>query len=67
MHSMLHTKFQASEQSDFEEEDFYFFFYEFLLSQPRTPVAVPSWTCSLDLNKLDKRLLGNATYQISSI
>ena len=29
MHSMLHTKFQASEQSDFEEEDFYFFSMNF--------------------------------------
>ena len=40
---MLHTKFQASEQSGSKDEDFLIFFYVFLLFQPRTPVAGPSW------------------------
>ena len=42
--AMLHTKFQASEQSGSEEEDFLIFFYVFLWFQTRTPVAGTSWT-----------------------
>ena len=53
---MLHTKFQASESSGSEEEDFkYFSVYLYLV--PR----------DLYLYKLGKEQLGNATYQISSI
>ena len=36
-------QFQASEQSD-SEEDFRIFFYVFLLFEPWTPVAGASWT-----------------------
>ena len=41
---MLHTKFQASEPSGSEEEDFLIYFYAFLWFEPRTPSQRPSWT-----------------------
>ena len=41
---MLHTKFQASEPSGSEEEDFLIYFYAFLWFEPRTPGQRPSWT-----------------------
>ena len=34
---MLHNKFQASDESGSEEEDFWIFFYVFLWFEPRTP------------------------------
>ena len=40
---MLHSKFQGSEQSGSEEEDFLIIFLCFLWFQTRTPVAGPSW------------------------
>ena len=36
---MLHTKFQASEPSGSEEEDFLIYFYAFLRFEPRSPLA----------------------------
>ena len=39
---MLHTKFQVSGPSGSETEDF--FFYVFLLFEPRTPGPGQSWT-----------------------
>ena len=65
---MLHTKFQASEPSGSEEEDFWIFEYismNFYGSNPGPTGLGPSWT--LHFNKLRKGLLGNATYQISSL
>ena len=41
---MLYTKFQASEPSGFEEEDFLTYFYAFLWFEPRTPGQRPSST-----------------------
>ena len=34
---MLHTDFQTSEPSGFEEKDFLIYFYAFLRFEPRTP------------------------------
>ena len=34
---MLYTKFQASEPSGSEEEDFLIYFYAFLWFEPKTP------------------------------
>ena len=41
---MLYTKFQASEASGSEEEDFLIYFYAFLWFEPRTPGQRPPWT-----------------------
>ena len=68
---MLRTKCQAAEPSGSEEEDFIFLsvhFYGSSLAPPPPPLArchFGSW--DLRLNKLGKGLLGNATYQLSSI
>ena len=64
---MLHTKFQASEQSGSEEEDFLMYFYAFLWFERRTPGQRPSWTLGPSLNKLGRGALGNASYPISNI
>ena len=64
---MLYTKFQASEPSGSDEEDFLIYFYAFLWFEPRTPGQRPSLTWDLHLNKLGRGALGNATYPISSI
>ena len=60
---MLHTKFQTSGPSSYEEEDFCIYFYAFLWFDPG---AGPSWTLGPWLNKLGKGPPGNATYQITS-
>ena len=62
---MLHNKFQASEPSDSEEEEFDFSlnFYD---SIPGHPEAGPFWNLGNHLNKLGKGPLASATYQISS-
>ena len=62
---MLHIKFQTSKDSGSEEEIFdKKYFYGLNLGSPAVGhLAVRD----LRLNKLGKRLLGNATYQISSI
>ena len=63
---MLYTKFQASEPSGSEEEDFLIYFYAFLWFEPRTPGRDHLGPWDLGLNKLGKGAPGNATYQISS-
>ena len=63
---MLHIKFQTSEQSGSEEEDFDFF-YLFLCLNIGPPGAGPSCTQGPSLNKLGKGPLCNASYQTSSI
>ena len=64
---MLYTKFQASEPSGSEEEDFLIYFYAFLWFEPRTPGQRPSWILGPSLNILGRGALGNATYPISNI
>ena len=65
---MLHTKFQASEQSGSEEEVFLIFFLCISMVRNKDPLLRGNLgSCGLDLNKLSKRLLGSATYQILSI
>ena len=63
---MLYTKFQASEPSGSEEEDFLIYFYAFLWFNlgPLARDHLGPW--DLGLNKLGKGAPGNATYQISS-
>ena len=63
---MLYTKFQASEPSGSEEEDFLIYFYAFYGSNlgPLARDHLGPW--DLRLNKLGKGAPGNATYQISS-
>ena len=41
---MLHTKFQASEPSGSEEEDFLIYFYPFLWFEPTITGQRQSWT-----------------------
>ena len=41
---MLQTKVQASEPSNYEEEDFLIYFYAFLWFEPRTPGAGLFWS-----------------------
>ena len=41
---MLHTEFQASQESGFEEEDFGMFFYVVLWFKPSAPELGPFWT-----------------------
>ena len=64
---MLYTKFQASEPSGSEEEDFLIYFYAFLLLNlgPLARGHLGPW--DLHLNKLGRGALGNATYPISNI
>ena len=64
---MLYTKFQASEPSGSEEEDFLIYFYAFLWFEPRTPARGHLGPWDLHLNKLGRGALGNATYPISNI
>ena len=59
---MLHTKFQAPEQSSSEEEDFEVYF----IFEPKTPPPQGHFgSQGYHLNKLGRSLLSNATYQIS--
>ena len=58
---MLHTKFQAPEQSSSEEEDFEVYF----IFEPKTPPAAGPFRIPGPPFKLGRSLLGNATYQIS--
>ena len=64
---MLHTKFQASKPSGSEAKKFKYFSMHFsdLNQEPPGMGHLESW--DLHLNKLGKGLLGNATYQVSSI
>ena len=64
---MLHIKFQASEPNGSEEEDFLIFLYVFLWFEPRTLALGHLGPWDLHLNKHGKRLLGNATCQISNV
>ena len=64
--AMLHTKFQASEPSSSEEEDFEVYF----IFEPKTPPPPPPpqghfGSQGHHSNKLGRGPLGNATYQIS--
>ena len=61
---MLYTKFQASEPSGPEEEDFLIYFYGSNLG-PLARGHLGPW--DLHLNKLGRGALGNATYPISNI
>ena len=65
---MLHTKFQASKPSGSEEEYLLILFHVFLWFEPSTPWqgAILDPATSFE-HKRGKGLLGNATYQISSI
>ena len=63
---MLHIKFQASKPSG-SEEDFLIFFYVFLRFESRIPWQGAILDPGTSLNKIGKGLLGNASYQISSI
>ena len=64
---MLYTKFQASEPSGSDEEDFVIYFYAFLWSNlvPLARGHLGPW--DLHLNKLGRGALGNAIYPISNI
>ena len=64
---MLHIKFQASNPSGSEKEDFLIFFYVFLRFEPRIPWQGAILVPGTSLNKIGKGLLGNASYPISSI
>ena len=59
---MLHTKFQTSGLSGFEEEDFLIYFYAFPWFNLGPPGAGPFQTWDLHLFKIGKGPLGNATY-----
>ena len=61
---MLYTKFQASEPSGSEEEDFLIYFYVSNLG-PLARGHLGPW--HFHLNKLGRGALGNATYPISNI
>ena len=64
---MLYTKFQASEPSGSEEEDFLIYISMHFYGSNLGPLArdhLGPW--DLGLNKLGKGAPGNATYQISS-
>ena len=63
---MLYTKFQASEPSGSEEEDFLIYFYAFLWFDPRTPGQRLPWALGPWFEQLGKGAPGNATYQTSS-
>ena len=52
---MIHTKFQVSELSGSEEEDFLIFFYVFLWFERRTPGPNHLGLWDLYLNKLGTR------------
>ena len=60
---MLHTKFQTSGPSGFEEEDFLIYFYGLNLG-PMAWGHVGPW--DLFFNKLGNGPPGNSKYQISS-
>ena len=60
---MLHTEFQASEQNESEEKDFFYYFSMYLYGLNLGPLQQGHLgPCSLDLNELGKRPLGNARY-----
>ena len=61
---MLYTKFQASEPSGSEEEDFLIYFYGSNLG-PLARGHLGPW--DLHLNKLGRGALGNAKNPISNI
>ena len=61
---MLHTKFQTSGPSGSEEEDFEYISMHFYGSKLGHLARSHLGSRDLHLNKLGKRPLGNATYQI---
>ena len=63
----LHTKYQGSGPCGFRQE--YFFHISPYISLCKTcdPGAGPFWPQGLNLNKLGRGPLGDATYQISRL
>ena len=60
---MIHTKFEAPDPSNSGEEEI--LVYSFFEPEDSTPLGHFEPQCH-HLNKLDRILLGNAIYQISS-
>ena len=59
---MLHTAYQGSRPYGFRQEDFSRFPY-ISLCNTCDPRGGPFWPQGYNLNKLDRGLLGDATYQ----
>ena len=64
---MLHTKFQVPEAYGSEKEDFLIFLYAWFQPSPLGWGGGHFGPWDLRLNELGVELLGNPTYQISSI
>ena len=64
---MLQSKYQGSVPYGFRQEDFFSYFPIWACVKHVTNGAGHFWPQGHSLNKLDRRLLGDATYQISRL